>query len=130
MSARLRQERLRTGLNQKDFGALAGVGLQTQNRYENQETQPNAEYLGRLAEHGIDVFYVLTGRRQIADSLDHTTSAVIDDYLALPPLLKRIATAALRAIRDEASAAVAPDDGAGTRTLHGRQLEYHAQGAR
>lgn len=49
-------------LNQSAFAALGGVGLQTQSRYENGETEPQVRYLAALAEAGIDVAFVLTGK--------------------------------------------------------------------
>ena len=44
LGERLRRVRQDKGLNQKDFGGLGGVGLTTQQQYENGKTPPNAEY--------------------------------------------------------------------------------------
>lgn len=59
--ARLREERQRLGLNQIDFGRLGGVSKNTQLAYENASSPISLEYLGRLASHGVDVMYVISG---------------------------------------------------------------------
>ena len=61
LGERLRRVRQDKGLNQKDFGGLGGVGLTTQQQYENGKTPPNAEYFYRLREHGVDISGLLTG---------------------------------------------------------------------
>lgn len=60
---RLREERTRLSLSQELMGESAGVRKQAQLKYEKGERSPDAAYLGRLAEIGVDVLYVLTGRR-------------------------------------------------------------------
>lgn len=107
---RLRAERRAKGLNQRDFGKLAGVGLQTQSRYENGETQPNAEYLANLSDQGVDVLYVLTGNR-IESALDKETADLVDDFGQLPAHLRQMARSVIRTMRDEASN---PSPGAGS----------------
>lgn len=62
MSERLREERNRLGLNQTDFGALAGVGKTTQINYENGSRSPSADYLAAIFTHGVDIQYVVTGK--------------------------------------------------------------------
>jgi phage repressor protein C with HTH and peptisase S24 domain len=61
LGARLRRARQDKGLNQKDFGAIGGVGLTTQQQYESGKTPPNVEYLYRLREHGIDITEIVSG---------------------------------------------------------------------
>jgi transcriptional regulator with XRE-family HTH domain len=61
---RLRRERERLGLSQTDFAALAGASKRAQIRYEAGERSPDAEYLARLARHGVDVLWVITGKRR------------------------------------------------------------------
>jgi transcriptional regulator with XRE-family HTH domain len=62
MGGRLRLERQRVGLNQKDFGAVAEVSKTTQVNYESGERAPDADYLADIADLA-DVLYVLTGKR-------------------------------------------------------------------
>ena len=61
---RLRQERERLGMSQTAFAALAGQSKRAQIRYESGERSPDAEYLARLARHGVRVLWVITGKRR------------------------------------------------------------------
>lgn len=63
LGSRLRTERLRLGLTQEAFSALAGLKKNSQINYEKGSTAPTVEYLLRWAEHGVDIAYVLTGQR-------------------------------------------------------------------
>lgn len=60
---RLKEERQRLGLNQTEFGALAGVQKQAQLKYEKCERSPDADYLGAIAKAGADIQYIVTGVR-------------------------------------------------------------------
>lgn len=64
---RLREERVRLGLNQDEFVALAGIQRRTQTNYENDVRAPDAAYLAALAEHGVDINYVITGIRSVSE---------------------------------------------------------------
>lgn len=55
LGKRIRAIRTERGLNQKDFGALGGVGITTQQQYEAGRTAPTTEYFFRLAEHGVEI---------------------------------------------------------------------------
>jgi len=83
LGARLREEREKMGLNQTDFGALGGIARTAQANYENDIRSPDAAYLMRLAEHGVDVLYLLTGRHA-ADALSEEESALIGLYRDVP----------------------------------------------
>lgn len=65
MHKRLRKERERLGMTQEEFGDLGGVKRNAQKNYELGDRFPNAKYLSALAEHGVDVAYVLTGVRSL-----------------------------------------------------------------
>lgn len=60
---RLREARAATALNQEEFGRLGGVKKNSQLLYETGKTPPTVEYLYALAASGIDIGYILTGRR-------------------------------------------------------------------
>jgi transcriptional regulator with XRE-family HTH domain len=60
---RLRAERERLGLNQRDFAALAGNSKETQVNYEAERRSPDARAMMAWAAQGVDVLFVLTGRR-------------------------------------------------------------------
>lgn len=62
--ARLREERERRGLNQDAFAALGGVKKNSQTLYETGKTPPSIDYLYSLADHGVDIGYILTGQRR------------------------------------------------------------------
>lgn len=58
---RLKKERLRLKSNQSDFALIGGVQKNAQINYEKGERSPDADYLQRIAAHGADVLYLLTG---------------------------------------------------------------------
>jgi transcriptional regulator with XRE-family HTH domain len=59
----LKVERLRLGLNQSELAQIGGVSKATQVAYEADKTRPDATYLARVSEAGVDVHWLLTGRR-------------------------------------------------------------------
>ncbi|MDB0528211.1 helix-turn-helix transcriptional regulator [Ralstonia solanacearum] len=67
LGERLAEERKRKELNQTEFGALGGVTVKTQVLYEKSERVPDANYLTALADSGVDVLYVLTGKHSAAE---------------------------------------------------------------
>lgn len=60
---RIRVERRRLRLSQAAFGALGGVGVGAEKHYEMGHRAPRADYLARLAAHGVDVLFLVTGAR-------------------------------------------------------------------
>ncbi len=60
---RLREERERLGLTQDEFGVACGVRRRAQSSYENGERSPVAIYLEDAEKIGVDVRYVITGKR-------------------------------------------------------------------
>lgn len=73
---RLRQERKRLGLSQKEMGELGGVAANAQGKYESGERAPRADYLAALAKAGVDVLFVLTSRRSARVQIDSAFSKV------------------------------------------------------
>lgn len=63
VGARLREERMRLGLSQPAFAALAGATKGAQAKWERDDASPNAKALIAWAEAGADALYILTGRR-------------------------------------------------------------------
>lgn len=59
---RLKEERQRLGLPQREMAQLSGVSREMWAKYEA-GAEPGAAALARLAAHGVDVLYVLTGTR-------------------------------------------------------------------
>ncbi len=58
---RLRDERKRLGLTQKQFAQLGGVTPNTQINYESSKRSPDNAYWAAAAKLGVDIQYVLTG---------------------------------------------------------------------
>ena len=82
--ARLKEERRRLGLKQAEFAALVGSDVPKQSLYENDRRELRAAYLSRIAEAGVDVLYVLTGRRSEGEWLGAGAGELFAAYLALP----------------------------------------------
>jgi len=61
---RLRKERERLDLSQTDFAALAGSSKRAQIRYESGERSPDAEYLAKIAKAGVDIYWIITGKKR------------------------------------------------------------------
>ena len=88
---RLKQERRRLGMNQTDFGNAGGVLKQAQSNYEKGLRYPDASYLSGIAEVGVDVLYLLTGRPSdpATLALDHDEERLLVGYRQLKPREKR-----------------------------------------
>lgn len=79
---RLREERLRLGLNQTDFAASGGVKRDAQQNYESGLRRPDSSYLEAIAALGVDVAYLLTGQRN-ASELSADEEALLAGYRSL-----------------------------------------------
>ena len=82
------EERKRLGLKQAEFAALVGTDVPKQSLYENDRRELRGAYLARLAAAGVDVGYVLTGKRSEGDWLGEDATALISAFVALPPELR------------------------------------------
>jgi transcriptional regulator with XRE-family HTH domain len=118
--ARLAEERKRLGLKQAEFASLVGTDVPKQSLYENDRRELRADYLARLADAEIDVFYVLTGQRMEGDWLGQGASELLSAYLALPPDLQAVLLQFVNGLRDHLA-------GSGGRTLHSRRSGYRAR---
>ena len=76
---RLKEIRLQKNLTQESFAAIAGVTKKSQLNYEKGERSPDADYLMRLAEEGLDVKYLLTGKRD-RSKLNYIQGQLLDFY--------------------------------------------------
>lgn len=61
--SRLKEERSRLGLTQPQVAERCGIGKTTVINWEKDASSPNAPQLSALSGLGIDVMYVLTGKR-------------------------------------------------------------------
>lgn len=62
IGARLKRERVRLGLSQREFAAAVGMPLPSYRDYEGGKRIPGGEALRRLAQAGIDAGWLLTGQ--------------------------------------------------------------------
>nr|DAX66263.1 MAG TPA: helix-turn-helix domain protein [Caudoviricetes sp.] len=76
---RLKEIRLQKNLTQEAFAAIAGVTKKSQLNYEKGERSPDADYLMRLAEEGLDVKYLLTGKHD-RSKLNYIQGQLLDFY--------------------------------------------------
>ena len=95
---RLREERVKVGLSQTEFGELAGVTKKTQMLYEADDRVPDARYLIAVNEAGVDVQYILTGERrgqQKCPDVPADEQLLLDSYRALSAAKKKQLLAAI-----------------------------------
>lgn len=99
--ARLKQERRRLGLNQVELANAGGVQKHAQLNYEKGLRYPDAGYLAGIAEVGVDVLYLLTGRASDPETLalDHDEERLLAGYRELKPREKRGVLALVAAIK-------------------------------
>ena len=94
LGERLREERERLACSQTELGGIAGVTKKAQINYEKGMRFPDARYLAALAERGVDVLYVLTGRRS-ATALSPEEQTLLGYYRDAPAAVRRAAMGAL-----------------------------------
>lgn len=61
--ARLREERKRLALNQDQLAQAAGVQRLAQSQYEAESREPRVSYLAAIGTAGVDLYYLLFGKR-------------------------------------------------------------------
>jgi transcriptional regulator with XRE-family HTH domain len=83
VGSRLREERERCGLTQERMAQAGGVSKRSQIDYEQEKIEMKSAYLAGLAEAGIDIGYVLTGRRSVTGSLSEAELTVVSIYRRL-----------------------------------------------
>lgn len=79
---RLSEERKRIGLNQTEFGRIAGVTKTSQVNYESGERSPSVDYWQAIATAGVDVQYIITGIKTATQNtaLSPREAALLDNY--------------------------------------------------
>lgn len=86
----MRQERERLELTQAQFAELGGVKRVSQFLYETEDRLPDLRYFGLLAEHGVDLGFVLFDRRSVAtrgpDTIELTSEALWNIFRAVDEL--------------------------------------------
>lgn len=115
---RLAEERKRLGLKQSEFAGLVGTDVPKQSLYETGKRDLRADYLARLAGAGVDVIYILTGRRSEGAWLGEGASELLSSYVSLPAEMQQALVSLAQSMRDQ----FAP----GSATIHARKPEYRA----
>jgi transcriptional regulator with XRE-family HTH domain len=124
VGARLRLERLRIGLDQAELAQRVGVSRNTQGQYESGKTPPKADYLLDIEAHGVDIGYVLTGRREAVDPGD-IDQRFLDLFRSLD---RRRREALMDFLLAFASAPIDPTELVGSRRLlHDRTQEFRGR---
>ncbi len=85
--ARLLEERNRLGLRQADLAEKAGVARTTYLNYETGERTATVPFLLGLLAAGVDVVYLLTGRREVGD-VSTKESVLLHSFRAASPALQ------------------------------------------
>ena len=77
IGARLKAERERLGLTQPAIAKVAGTTKKSQIDYEKGTTSPKADYLLAVSQAGVDLMYVLTGKRSggMEESIERAMNA-------------------------------------------------------
>ena len=117
---RLAEERKRLGLRQADFAGRVGTDVPKQSLYETGKRELKAAYLARLAEAGVDIVYVLTGKRSEGDWLAADATALLSAYAALPGEVRQTLLQLAEAMRDQFARP------AGS-SVHAARSDYRAQ---
>ena len=77
-----RLKEARIAANYRSQGALAdaiGIKRESQNRFESGRQTPGGDYLAKVAEAGLDVVFILTGKES---ALSQEEAALLDNYRA------------------------------------------------
>ncbi|HEX8591117.1 helix-turn-helix transcriptional regulator [Pseudomonas sp.] len=87
---RLRQERNRLKLSQSALGAIGGVETNAQGNYENGTRSPKADYLLLIAEAGVDLNYVMSGKRSSTDGMNLASLVDPEEKQEVSPHLTKV----------------------------------------
>lgn len=89
---RLREERERLGMSQDGLGAVGGVTGRAQRNYERGDRELGVGYLAAIAVAGVDVLYVVTGKRSTsvkAVQISAREQTLLNNYEASSQEVKR-----------------------------------------
>ncbi|KWN69653.1 transcriptional regulator [Burkholderia ubonensis] len=92
---------MRIGLSQAEFAALGGLGKQAEFNYEAGTRSPDANYLEALMKVGVDVLYVISGRRTDPGAMPADEQDLLREYRQLDSAGKATALAVVKNVRGE-----------------------------
>lgn len=115
IAERLKAERERLGMSQTAFGQVGDAGKTTVIAWERGTAFPNAAFLARVAELGVDVRYVITGSRDYVPPLPlkPDEQVLLDYYRAASRDVRSAALGALIGAQPSSS-------GAARQVFHGK----------
>lgn len=99
---RLKEERKRLGLTQEAMAAACGVAKRTQILFEQDAHLPGGAYIVEADNLGLDVAYLLVGRRERVSEAD---AELLDTWRKATPKARVAALAALTGTGESAAAA-------------------------
>lgn len=91
---RLKEERKRLKIKQKEFAEELGISAQGIINYEKGARKPSLEYIDALIKKGADIQYIYTGDRS-ASYLSDEIKELINLYEAAPENIKKAVRAVL-----------------------------------
>lgn len=97
---RLKSERIRLGLSQREMGLFGEVTQNTQRAYESGKRTPDIQYLENLERNNIDIMYALSGRREQENCLREDENELVWLYRTLPEALKSKVARIISALND------------------------------
>ena len=74
IGSRIKFERNKIQLSQIEASEIGGVSVQTESGYENGKAAPNALFLKRMHDSGMDVKFIITGKEDVAVSNNNSFS--------------------------------------------------------
>ena len=90
-SERLKEERKRLKVTQKNLAADLQITEQAQNAYEKGKLPQFAEYLEKLAERGFDVGYLVSGVHSGVDPISPDDRRLLDLFRNATPAMQQAA---------------------------------------
>ena len=86
IGSRLTEERQRLGYTQADMAKRGGIAFRTYCDYESGRSEPRGSFLAAIADHGVDILYVIVGTRgQKSTTLSREEEALLDNYRHADP---------------------------------------------
>lgn len=90
MKNRIKSERKKLGLTQAEFSEACGVKLRAQSNYEAGKNVPDADYLEKAHELGVDITYLITGKPADNGSLSAEEAFLLQQFRGLSDEQKKM----------------------------------------
>lgn len=127
ISKRLLEERKRLKMSQTEFAQCAGTTKKSQIEYEKERLPAFAAYLAAIAAAGVDVQYILTGRRSAEPVLTPKERLLLAAWNAASPELQTAVLAVLATGQSGVGGVNVGRDNNGNITMVGTMTEANRQ---